>query len=67
MAIATTSSSLCTTQVFLGARELARRASRRSRRERGVDDHLADERAQRFDRLEREEMRRLFFEIADER
>ena len=61
-----TTSSLCTTQVFLGARELARRAGRRSRRERGIADHLAHERAQSFDRLERAEMRRLFFEIADE-
>lgn len=66
MATATTSASVCTTQVFLGARELARRVGRRSRRERGIDDHLAHERAQSFDRLERAEMRRLFFEIADE-
>jgi hypothetical protein len=56
----------CTTQVFLGARELVRRANRRSRRERGIDEYLADESAQRFARLEREEMRRLFFDISDE-
>jgi glutamate formiminotransferase len=61
-----TPSLLRTTQVFSGARELARRATRRSRRERGIDDYLAAERAQRFDRQERAELRRLFFDIVDE-
>lgn len=56
----------CTTQVFLGARELARRVTRRSRQERGIDEYVANESAQRFARLEREEMRRLFFDISDE-
>jgi hypothetical protein len=60
-----TPSLLCTTQVFCGARELARRATKRSRQERGIDDDLADECAQRFDRQEREEMRRLFFAFDD--
>jgi hypothetical protein len=61
-----TPSLMCTTQVFCGARELARRAVRHSRQERGIDDYLADERAQRFERQEREELRRLFFAIGDE-
>jgi hypothetical protein len=61
-----TPSQLCTTQVFCGARELSHRAARRSRQERGIDNYLADERAQRFERQEREELRRLFFDIVDE-
>jgi hypothetical protein len=61
-----TPSLLCTTQLFCGARELLRCATRRSRQERGIDDYLADERAQRFERQEREELRRLFFEMGDD-
>jgi hypothetical protein len=61
-----TPSQLCTTDIFCGARELAQRAVRRHRRERGIDSDLADQNAQRFERLEREELRRLFFDIVDE-
>ncbi len=61
-----TPSQLCTTQVFCGVRDLLRRAIQRSRQERGIDEYLANERAQRFERQEREELRRLFFDISDE-
>ena len=57
---------LCTTQVFSGARELAQRSAKRNRRERGVDEHIADEIAQNFERMERAELRRLFFAMCDE-
>lgn len=49
--------------VFTGFRDLNRDATQRSRNALGIDSATAAERAMSFDKAERAELRRLFFEI----